>query len=644
MHSGVALAARDTCFENVEALDCELARLAQRSGSLRLAMGIGLDALARSGGYAALGFPSLNAYALERCERSASWTRSTRRLSSRVIGLPRLRGALISGRVSWSMAAEIARVAVPSDEAEWLRISGQCTVKRFREVVRTLREAPASDDQQDEAPEDDCTLTVTAEREEAWLRECARIIHRHLDGGTTSDFVEALVFEGVSTLRELLPKDAVDSEELVPDNAAQNAWNKQLARYRDQAEELVDASVLSRRTDGLPSELRVEEGDFEGPPQSIDLRLRQISGQLAERELRIGELAERFWKADGWRRLRYASASQYTRERLGMSLTCIKDRRQLAHQLSRLPVLKETFLNGYICYEALRLTAAIATRQTDAAWALRATERTLVHLHEDIRAAELLARVGRRESIEPPTEEVVTELRSLETAVVTGAVFRDENAPGLGRKSAASVDTLRDSLCAGARVTCTAPPRDAESARADVTALWTAFAEARRAPSQLRSLAHDVQRFRVRPDVRDLYRSVERQYLRYRPLPLSFFRFLCLNFIETWVRELPPVAYADIYARDGLRCTNPVCTNRDCQPHHVKFRSQGGGDEPTNLTTLCTQCHLRGVHQGHIAVRGSAPHGLLWRIGTHTVVEGRRRQRMVAQLLTSNPSAVTTTR
>src|SRR5690349_11503174 len=106
MHSGVALVARDTCFENVEELDRELARLAQKSGSLRLAIGIGLDALARTGGYAALGFPSLNAYALERCERSASWTRSTRRLSVRMSELPLLRGALISGRVSWSMAAE----------------------------------------------------------------------------------------------------------------------------------------------------------------------------------------------------------------------------------------------------------------------------------------------------------------------------------------------------------------------------------------------------------------------------------------------------------------------------------------------------------------------------------------------------------
>jgi len=145
MNSGVALVAGDGCYENVEVLDRELARLAQKSGSLRLAVGLGLDALARTSGYAALGFPSLNTYAIERCDRSASWTRSTRRISARVSELPLVREALISGRISWSMAAEIARIARPNDEAEWLRISGQCTVKKFREVVSTLR-APASEE------------------------------------------------------------------------------------------------------------------------------------------------------------------------------------------------------------------------------------------------------------------------------------------------------------------------------------------------------------------------------------------------------------------------------------------------------------------------------------------------------------------
>src|SRR5690349_19736370 len=123
MPRGLDLVATGTPFESVEALDRELARCARKSGALRLATGLGLDALARSGGHAALGFASIEAYALERCDRSATWTRVSRRLAAGVEELPQLRRALICGQISWSMGLEIAKVATPRDEAHWLQIS-----------------------------------------------------------------------------------------------------------------------------------------------------------------------------------------------------------------------------------------------------------------------------------------------------------------------------------------------------------------------------------------------------------------------------------------------------------------------------------------------------------------------------------------
>lgn len=61
-------------------------------------------------------------------------------------------------------------------------------------------------------------------------------------------------------------------------------------------------------------------------------------------------------------------------------------------------------------------------------------------------------------------------------------------------------------------------------------------------------------------------------------------------------------------------------------PHHVRFRSQGGGDEDTNLTSPCVWCHLSGIHEGRLEVTGPAP-VLKWRIAGHTVIDGRTRQR-----------------
>ena len=122
MPKGMALAAIDTPFEKLQALDRELARLARKSGSLRLALGLGLDVLARTGGHTRLAFASIEAYALERCERSATWASQSRELAVRSQDLPCLRRALISGRLSWSMALEIARVATAEDEAQWIQI------------------------------------------------------------------------------------------------------------------------------------------------------------------------------------------------------------------------------------------------------------------------------------------------------------------------------------------------------------------------------------------------------------------------------------------------------------------------------------------------------------------------------------------
>ena len=45
-----------------------------------------------------------------------------------------------------------------------------------------------------------------------------------------------------------------------------------------------------------------------------------------------------------------------------------------------------------------------------------------------------------------------------------------------------------------------------------------------------------------------------------------------------------------VLERDGWRCQ--TCGSmQHLQVHHLKFRSQSGGDEEQNLITLCAECH-----------------------------------------------------
>ncbi len=69
-----------------------------------------------------------------------------------------------------------------------------------------------------------------------------------------------------------------------------------------------------------------------------------------------------------------------------------------------------------------------------------------------------------------------------------------------------------------------------------------------------------------------------------------------------WLLETVEMPRHPIKDRDGWCCQNPECRRRSLrlEAHHIVFRSEGGGDEPENLVTLCRACHLRGVHTGVI--------------------------------------------
>jgi hypothetical protein len=324
-----------------------------------------------------------------------------------------------------------------------------------------------------------------------------------------TEVVDAIVGEAMTSLLPLLPKDAADPNDLAPSLDAQNAYIRQRNQWRDEAERRCESRIPTWSAD----DVIVDDvsTDFSGDAASIDASLRQICAALQERDVVIGDLAERFWKADGWRRLGYATAAQYARERLGMCLASVKARRKLARELRRLPNLSRAYRERHIGYEAARLVARVAKPDTDAAWTERAVHRTLVHLNEDLRAAGLLARVARSERIEPLNNDIVADLKAPETRVVTGAVFRDEVA---GQKSVTET----------------------------VAAIETAFHAARHTPRHLRSLGRDTIRLRVEPEIRGAYRGLERLFERHRPVAMTFLRLACQALIDTHAHELPTVA------------------------------------------------------------------------------------------------------
>ena len=122
-------------------------------------------------------------------------------------------------------------------------------------------------------------------------------------------------------------------------------------------------------------------------------------------------------------------------------------------------------------------------------------------------------------------------------------------------------------------------------------------------------------RLRMPRQLASWWRGLEVQARRWLPRHMSWLRFLCVSLWEAWRHLLGvEVAYGAIYERDACRCRSPVCSRRDVTPHHLRFRSQGGGEEQENLASVCTWCHLFGIHGGRIRARGTAEN-IHWELG-----------------------------
>ncbi|MDQ7823015.1 MAG: HNH endonuclease [Candidatus Eremiobacteraeota bacterium] len=93
-------------------------------------------------------------------------------------------------------------------------------------------------------------------------------------------------------------------------------------------------------------------------------------------------------------------------------------------------------------------------------------------------------------------------------------------------------------------------------------------------------------------------------------LPL-FIEALLDTFLSAWDQPEKKDLHSRVLARDNHQCQFPGCRcRRNLHAHHIKYRSHGGPDTEGNLITLCMAHHLRCVHEGHLVIRGTAPHSL----------------------------------
>jgi hypothetical protein len=597
-----------------------------------------------------LGFSSLAAYALERCDRSVRWVEGARCLARRLEQLPELRRAIAWGAVSWSMGELLARVAQPQDEASWLEAAKGRTVREMRarvlnplgEACAATAEPPASENTEGEEGDDTCTLSCSVDREEAWLFEATRALLAQLGAHGADAQVEALLAEGQETVLAALPAGRVHPDGSEGAVAARRRCLEALSRWRAEAEALCEkhfrrllvrsgpdvhpkkaesacSSTLGGRDGSVANAAALGLASLEGVGcDELDDMLRELSRSLARHELELSQLVLQFHRADGWRHLGYASETQYARERLGISHSLLMARRALALRLETLPCVAAALRVGQLGVEAAVQVVRVATSSTEAAWVERARQRTIKHLREEVAATLMAVRLTGEIGCPPPLDAEMVAFHELERAVVSGRIC--ESKPEL--------DGVRLAEPGSA-------PRRAWRVMLGSLAQWLrgglqASAARSRAPApSVRSKGRVELRWRVSRANHTWWRGLEKQARRWLPSGTSWLKFLCLSLWNAWRHVLGPnVAYGQVYIRDRCQCSSPVCCRRDVTPHHLQFRSAGGSDEDENVAAVCTWCHLFGVHGGRIRAAGTAER-IRWELGAAgrpcLVVDGRER-------------------
>ena len=224
------------------------------------------------------------------------------------------------------------------------------------------------------------------------------------------------------------------------------------------------------------------EDDLDGcDGVALDAMVVEVSARLASRDVWLGRLLSRFLFARGWQRLGYASEQHYFDERLGMARSTARGRVTLARRSSWLEGLDEALQEGAVGYEQASLLARVANPDTLEAWIARAKARTFKHLREEVRAADLIARVVGRGpvGVAPPTDEELAAVFDFERRVLSGELMADAVRLDAVRVDAVQMSVSQDDaaqagdvqMSVGRRLGASYPVRARESALLELRAL-----------------------------------------------------------------------------------------------------------------------------------------------------------------------------
>ena len=316
------------------------------------------------------------------------------------------------------------------------------------------------------------------------------------------------------------------------------------------------------------------------------------------------------WFADIQRRklyrdLGYPSMNMYATQALGFSSSRASEFTRLADKLDQLPQLRAALEDGEIGYTKASQEARVSNKQNEGQWLAQAKQSSRRQLEQKIKQARKKAAAGKKGQPEllipeKPSRKPAAEIPAVVPVRLTIEFSPEEFAQHeallekinkTGRKlptnkAAAMLELLGAYLASAHQKTGTNSSkisRRRENTSAQKPAPPPAAPHPHfqihlhRCPDCARNT---VQTSRGEIPVSET--TAERAACDARTAKPD----------KANKHTIPPRTRQKVLARDRHRCRRPGCSNsRYLEIHHIRPRSQGGGNEPENLVTLCSACH-----------------------------------------------------
>lgn len=364
-------------------LDRLLVRVARGRGAIDVALGECLAALSNGDRVLRLGYSGLGDYARERLDVQPRTAQAMAHLARALRARPLLRDAVHRGEVSTRKAQAVLRMAVGTEQAEWVARARLETVRALEQAAR----ARAPRDGDDETWES-IDVTLTPEQRSV-VDEALALAGRVLRGNPPrwkriealcEEYLGAHPVEPTADERVELPCEPslADMKEGLEAEMGRWAWLDELHAHRS-----------GERGPGGAVAAPVP-GSAEEPADvlQLDADVRRLAEMRRSWDALLGRLAMLVQWSGVWRDLRFASFGHYCEERLGLTERTVAQRAALERKLYALPALRAALDSGRLSYEKARLLSHVGSEASLDGWIALAERSTCIALRRELEARE----------------------------------------------------------------------------------------------------------------------------------------------------------------------------------------------------------------------------------------------------------------